>query len=351
VRIPLALSPDGKLLIALRKLDDNKLLVVETTTGKEKLELPGLTSNPAAVRFSPDGTLVAVAGRREEQAKIWSIDEQKVVMTLVGHDGFIQDIAFTGDGRFAVTGSWDRSAGIFEMASGQLIAGLEGHREKVVSVGFSPDGALLATGASGREDSSALVWRVRDVIAPPGGDPEKIDDAALENAWKQLAEAQPKAGFAGCGVLAAAPHRGLEFIKGKLEKELKPAPVEVIEKLIKDLDSGEFGVREKATEELIRLRAVADTFLRKALAGDPSPEMKFRIGQVLSAKTPESKLTPEEWNRLRRLVYALELLAWPDQPTAKDSRDFLSLLSTGHADVKVMREAADALKRLPMLEP
>lgn len=350
VRIPLALSPDGKQLAAIRRLDADRIILIETTTGKEKLHLTGLTANPAAVAFSPDGTVLAVAGRDEEQVRIWNIAQQKVVLTLAGHAGERKkgaiDVAFSPDGRFIATGGWDYKLRLFEVASGELITALEGHAGNVTAVGFSPGGRLLASGSSGRDDASALVWRVRDCIAAPSVPPEEINDPALVQAWTDLGSEKPPVGFAAAGTLAAASQAGLEFIKTQL-KELKPAPIDQIEKLIAQLDADDFGTRERATEELTRLRAVADTLLRKKLAETDSPEVRFRIKQILAAKTPESKLTPEAWRRMRRLVYSLELLADPLAKTAKPAREFLSLMSIGHPDVKVMREAAAALERLP----
>jgi hypothetical protein len=48
---------------------------------------------------------------------------------------------------------------------------------------------------------------------------------------------------------------------------------------------------------------------------------------------------------MRRMIYALELMSAPGEPVADDARDFLKVLSLGHPDVKVMREAASAVKR------
>ena len=58
--------------------------------------------------------------------------------------------------------------------------------------------------------------------------------------------------------------KGLAFAKVKVG-ELKVAPIDLIEKLIEQLDSDDFGTREKATEELTRLRSAAETLLRKKL--------------------------------------------------------------------------------------
>ncbi len=318
VRIPLALSPDGKQLAAVRKLDADKLILFDTATGKEMLELPGLTANPAAVRFSPDGKLLAVAGRREELARIWDIAQQKVVLTLNNDDApegskpYVQDIAFSRDGRFVATGSWDHAVRIFEIDGGRLIAKLQGHGDKVVAVEFSPDGRLLASGSAGREDASAVVWDVIASIAATDIAADKIDAQALDTALTQLGLEDPMEAYGAIGTLLADGDKSMAYLEDKIGKELKVAPLDKIEELIGQLDSDDFGTREKATIELTRLRAAADTLLRQKLTETDKPEVRFRIEKILTADAPDSKLTPAAWRQMRRLIYALESLARSD---------------------------------------
>jgi hypothetical protein len=205
---------------------------------------------------------------------------------------------------------------------------------------------LLATGSAGRNDATAVIWKPHDFIAGSEYQPGQIDDDVLESAWTQLGLEDPAEAYGAAGTLVTDPKKGLAFVKGKFADTLTPAPVEKIEQLIAQLDSDDFGTREKATDELVRLRAVAETLLRKKLEESLKPEVKFRINKILETETPPSKLTDDGWRQMRRLIYALELMAAPNAETSSAAVEFLTLMSTGHEDVKVMREAAEAVRRL-----
>ena len=191
-----------------------------------------------------------------------------------------------------------------------------------------------------------MLWLTDAAIAASEFAADEIKDEVLKTAFEQLGLEDPAEAYGAAGALVADPAEGLAFVKSQLGDSLTPAPVERIEALIGQLDSDDFGTREKATEELVRLRAVAETLLRKKLEESLKPEVKFRINKILETETPPSKLTAVQWRQMQRLVYALELLAAPERETAKQAREFLTLMSTGHEDVKVMREAADAVERI-----
>ena len=69
------------------------------------------------------------------------------VRTLSGHDGPVNKLAFTPDGRTLVSASDDKTARVWNVASGELVRKFEGHRDRVYCVAISPDGSLAATGS------------------------------------------------------------------------------------------------------------------------------------------------------------------------------------------------------------
>src|SRR5438034_2118916 len=78
-------------------------------------------------------------------------------------------------------------------------------------------------------------------------------------------------------------------------------------RLIADLDSSRFVVRERAARELEGLGSAAEPALRKALAGKPSLEACNRIEKLLDQEPHQrSSPTPDRLRQLR-VLEALEL--------------------------------------------
>jgi hypothetical protein len=121
---------------------------------------------------------------------------------------------------------------------------------------------------------------------------------------------------------------------------LRPPPILEegrVTKLIADLDSEDFGVRQRASEELAPGVESAAPQLRKALDGKPSLEVKLRIDALL-ALTGDNRL-PEKRDRLEALRV---LEAMGDD----EARVLLRDLAKGDARLNLTREAKAALGRL-----
>ena len=77
------------------------------------------------------------------------------LLTLKGHSGAIDSVAFSPDGQRIVTGSADHTAKVWDAASGRELLTLKGHSGHVLAVAFSPDGQRILTGS---RDGTARVW-------------------------------------------------------------------------------------------------------------------------------------------------------------------------------------------------
>jgi hypothetical protein len=157
----------------------------------------------------------------------------------------------------------------------------------------------------------------------------------VESLWKDLAGAAPKA-YEAVWTLAAAPDQALPLLRGRLH------PVPSVDgphltKLVADLDSDRFAVREDAARTLEKLGELAAPALTGALKAKPSPELRRRC-ELLLAKL-ESPPPPD----ILRGIRALEVL---EQIGTSEALDVLKKLAKGAPEARLTREAKASLERL-----
>ena len=98
----------------------------------------------SALDFSPDGSLLASAGR-DSCVHIWDAITGNLLKTLRGHTGWIQSVAFSPDGRQVLSGSEcnDGLICVWDMSTGDLcidpFAGPTAH----LSTLFKTDGSCM----------------------------------------------------------------------------------------------------------------------------------------------------------------------------------------------------------------
>ncbi len=106
------------------------------------------------VAFSPDGKYV-LTGSQDFTARLWETASGKPVGPPLRHRTTVQSVAFSPDGKYVLTGSRDRTARLWETGSGQPVGPPLPHRDAVWDVAFSPDGKYVLTGS---QDMTAQVW-------------------------------------------------------------------------------------------------------------------------------------------------------------------------------------------------
>ena len=123
--------------------------VFDVNSGQPALAFPEPKDAVFAVAFSPDGKLLA-AGGADNVARVWSVDEKKLVGELKGHTDWVLGASFSADGKFLVTSSADRTAQVWEVGTWKLVAKLD-QMEPVNGAAFGPNAELVAVGR-GRSD-------------------------------------------------------------------------------------------------------------------------------------------------------------------------------------------------------
>jgi WD40 repeat protein len=100
-----AISPDGTQILTYtidRSLDSStgtenvRLATWDSKTGKYQSEIKFSGDQIRAVKFSPDGTLLAIGNN--DEVWLWDTANWQLKEKLTGHIGFVADLAFTPDG-------------------------------------------------------------------------------------------------------------------------------------------------------------------------------------------------------------------------------------------------------------
>lgn len=209
--LSLAFKPDGKVLASGSSKGSVILWDVAARRQFDRIET-GSEDAPYALAFSPDGSMLALAGCDHYsettyycdrgQIRLWNLAEHKSAgAPLVGHVSAVADVLFSPDGQTLASSAWDGTTILWDLAARQprhppltvqngdvfdlafspvspllAVAGdaaaialwntethqmighpLEGHTRPAVSVAFSPDGRMLASGSF---DKTVRLWDV-----------------------------------------------------------------------------------------------------------------------------------------------------------------------------------------------
>lgn len=161
-----AFSPDGK--YALSSGGDQTIRLWNINNGKQSRIL----GNPrfvsffsfafknadiaSSVAFSPDGRY-ALSGSADTTLKLWDLNTGKKIRTFKGHSSPVDSVTFSSDGRHALSGSSDKTLKLWDINTGKRIRTFIGHSGEVKSVAFSRDGRFAL---SCSEDKTAIIWDI-----------------------------------------------------------------------------------------------------------------------------------------------------------------------------------------------
>lgn len=160
-----AFSPDGKSLVT--GCDDQALRI--WSVEKDSLEklLKGHTAAVGCVAYSPDGRKVysasfSLLGDTDGTIRIWEAATGKELHKLeVGSEGrALTTAAFFADGRRALTGHGNGEVCLWDLGAMKKLMVFSKHKHAIQSVAFSPDGRLALSGENCQGGSEMWLYRL-----------------------------------------------------------------------------------------------------------------------------------------------------------------------------------------------
>jgi WD40 repeat protein len=111
-----------------------------------------------AVAFSPDGRLAlsgTAGGPNASTIRLWDVRTGNKLRNLDGHRHNVHAVAFSLDGKRVLSCSADNTVRLWNAETGKELKRLDGHSAQVNEVVFSPDGKRALTGGA---DKSVRLW-------------------------------------------------------------------------------------------------------------------------------------------------------------------------------------------------
>ena len=152
----IALSSDGKYLVAGTGDVQNNLFVWDAVSGNLLDTLPGHRTLISAVAFHPTESLFASAGP-DPVVKLWDANTKQAVRAFNGHTGGVLGLAFHPDGKRLISSATDRTIRFWDIASGKEVEEPIDLESVIRSLTVTPDGkTLIAAG----EDHRVHLWQL-----------------------------------------------------------------------------------------------------------------------------------------------------------------------------------------------
>jgi WD domain, G-beta repeat len=351
-----AFSPDGQSLATAG--DDDHVGLWEPATGKERSRLELHAKGASVLAFSADGKCLTAGDAAG--VTVWRMNDEDERRRLVGRDGRVGFIAFAPDGN-SFLWTQGKTIRISEVETWVELARFNGRDMDAACFALSPDGKTLATGggktihlwdletgahllqfrdekadtaavlfapngktlASASPDGAVLLWNIKE-----------LPRQRLEWLWRELSGNDAADAVHAVRAMKATPAESVAFLRERIRPA--PPPASDVARLVADLDNDDFTEREKATTELANRGRKVEAELRQAYEKQPSPEMRFRLANLLA----QLKDAPNEETAKVRAVQVLETIG------VGEARVFLETLAKGPPDSRVTKEAKASLQRL-----
>jgi WD40 repeat protein len=148
------LSPDGASIVS--GASDNQLILWDVVTGKPLRDFKKHLGAVTSVAFSPDGKTI-LSGSLDRTLILWDATSGEPIRTFIGSTDRINAIAFSPDGRTAISGEGseeifnntiERDMILWDISTGKALQHFEGHTATIAAVAFSPDGRTALSGSA-----------------------------------------------------------------------------------------------------------------------------------------------------------------------------------------------------------
>jgi WD40 repeat protein len=152
--VKVVVSPDARQVVAQFRSRIARVYALPSGRLMHRLTHDGFIEDSA---YSPDGRLIGTSGYAGDAGgvRLWNARSGRLIRGLRGALLHVLDIAFTEDGKLVGGASADGTARIWEVRTGTQIAIMIGHQNQVTSVDFNRSGTALVSASS---DGTARVW-------------------------------------------------------------------------------------------------------------------------------------------------------------------------------------------------
>jgi WD40 repeat protein len=323
--------------------EDHKGSIWDVATGRKQTDLSfPLARRPwmktaedwpyYSIIISPDSRLIAYGGPEKEITFLES-QTAKEIATFKDLPDAVWPWVFSPDGR-TLASIGHGPIRLMEVISGKERLQLAGHRGRVDQVAFFADGKKLASGGL---DTTVLVW---DLAI---GDKKPLSTQEITTLWTDLAGADAAQAYKSIRMLAGDPARVVPFLAERL-RPIPPVDDKYIAKLITDLGSEVFAVRDKAARELEKLGDLADPTCRTAFKEAANLEVRRRLEGLIAKMHAQSQNPSPEILRAIRAQECLEMIG------TLEARKVLANMSQGAVQARVTQDAKAAVERLDQVK-